>query len=176
MHGLLYFLWINHSFQKFQNAIFWEVFQIPAMSKCNRSRTTPKKLWWKMFLDASPPQSLDTKRCAADAEAVLWPHFFTILLQTYAKQIVKVSKRYLIRFINIVSPFLCPLRLQSITSESAAPFFASKLYKMESTLFSFKVDILRKFKMLEFAALGGYSISKEITLLNLFCFFRPKYP
>ena len=31
IHGLLYFLWINYSFQKFQeNAIFLKVFQIPA--------------------------------------------------------------------------------------------------------------------------------------------------
>ena len=30
-HGLLYFLWMVHSFQKFQNAIFLEIFEIPAI-------------------------------------------------------------------------------------------------------------------------------------------------
>ena len=30
-HGLLYFLWINHSFPNFQNAIFYKILQIPAM-------------------------------------------------------------------------------------------------------------------------------------------------
>ena len=44
-----------------------------------------------------------------------------------------------------------------------------------STICPYKVDILGKFKIFEFAALGGCGISKEITLLNLFCFCRPKY-
>ena len=30
-HELLYFLWILHSFEKFQNAIFLEIFEIPAI-------------------------------------------------------------------------------------------------------------------------------------------------
>ena len=30
-HGLLYFLWIAHLFQKFQNAIFFKIFEIPAI-------------------------------------------------------------------------------------------------------------------------------------------------
>ena len=41
---------------------------------------------------------------------------------------------------------------------------------MESTLSicPWKVDILRKFKMFEFAALGECSIAEEIALLNFF--------
>ena len=31
IHALLYFLWINHSFQNFKNAIFYKIFQIPTM-------------------------------------------------------------------------------------------------------------------------------------------------
>ena len=30
-HGLLYFLWINHSFPNFENTIFYKIFWIPAM-------------------------------------------------------------------------------------------------------------------------------------------------
>ena len=30
-HGLLYFLWMVHSFEKFQNTIFLEIFEIPAI-------------------------------------------------------------------------------------------------------------------------------------------------
>ena len=43
------------------------------------------------------------------------------------------------------------------------------------TIRSFKVDILRKCKMFEFGATGGCGISKEIALLNFFCYCRPKY-
>ena len=46
--------------------------------------------------------------------------------------------------------------------------------KIDSTL---KDDILKKFKMFEFGATaGGYGISKEITILNLFCYCRSKFP
>ena len=77
-HGLLYFLWINHSFQKLQNNIFSKL--IKFLSWGDRSRTTPKKFWWKNFHNASPPQRWDLKRIRAKAQVLPRPKFSTCQL------------------------------------------------------------------------------------------------
>jgi len=49
--------------------------------------------------------------------------------------------------------------------------------KMERTLFvPSKLIVHKKFEMFEFGAIDGCSISKEIALLNLFCYCRQKHP
>ena len=49
--------------------------------------------------------------------------------------------------------------------------------KMETTLsVPSKLIVNTKFKIFELGTTGGCGISKEITLFNLFCYCRPKYP
>ena len=63
------------------------------MWKCNRSKTTKKNFGKNIstILGASPPQSLDIKEVAPDAQ-VVHQTFFVILSQTFAKKWLKIQK------------------------------------------------------------------------------------
>ena len=68
-HGLLYFLWINHSFPNFEKAIFCKSHEVTVKGL----QTPQKKFLEKIstFPVASTSQSLDIKEGAADAQVVL---------------------------------------------------------------------------------------------------------
>ena len=78
-HGLLYFLWIEHSFEKISKLHFftdiWNSFHWVTHMGLEPHQ---KKFFWEISKStgASLSQSLDTKRGVADISIVLWPKFF----------------------------------------------------------------------------------------------------
>ena len=90
-------------------------------------------------------------------------------------------KTVLIQVTQLLTPNLYNTDVLSSIGTDYSPLLLATMLQLAlapilETICLYKVDILRKFKMFEFDALESCGITKEIALLNLFCFSRPKYP
>ena len=84
----------TQSFTRYFNLLPW--------GNCDRSRTFPNKFWWKNFNNfwRQPPSKFPQKRrCSWWIGGAMTKNFFVILSDTWVKQLVKISKRYVMRFL-----------------------------------------------------------------------------